>query len=172
MRIADLAFILRDLPRALKLYTSLEKEALKNSEPEIQSCRRMQRGRLLSISGSPAESKKLLSPFLSSSPFKQAKCAPFAVLRLALLYHNHLKDMPKAEKTFDLGATRFSQTPEGNQCQYYRAMIPLLHGKPEQALPLLLAYTKDHPDHPQTAYLNEHLLPSLRNPSAAPRKTP
>ena len=51
-------------------------------------------------------------------------------------------------------------------------MIPLLHGKPEQALPLLLAYTKDHPDHPQTAYLNEHLLPSLRNPSAAPRKTP
>lgn len=158
--------------RSLDRYEKLEKEAATRSQPEIQAWSRMQRGRLLAITGKPEDAEKLLSPFVSAPTFRDADCAPFAILRLALLYHNHLKELPKSGKIFELGATRFKGTPEGYQCQYYRAMMPVLVGKPKDALPLLAAYAKEHPTHPQSAYLTGHLIPCLEKQIAnLPKQT-
>ncbi|MES2997586.1 MAG: hypothetical protein V4733_12330 [Verrucomicrobiota bacterium] len=160
-RIADLALALRDFPRALALYTALEKDAEQSSQSEIRAWSRMQRARILCITGKPGESEKLLDSFLTVSPYKDAKCAPFAVLRLALLYHNYRKDIPKAIKAFETGASRFRGTPEAAQSQYYRAMIPQLQNKPKDALPLLIAYAEAYPKHPQTTYLKVQLIPAI-----------
>lgn len=161
-RIADLALFLRDFPLAETLYADLEKEAATRNNSEIQAWCRMQRGRILYMTGRREESEKLLCTFLTASTFKSAKCAPFALLRLALLYHNHLRDTPKAIETFDTCAARYRQTPEAAQCQYYRAMVPLLQNKPKEALPFLIAYTRDYPKHPQTQYLTEQLIPATQ----------
>lgn len=161
-RIADFALIQRDFPQAENLYTALEKEASTRNSQEIEAWCRMQRGRILYMTNRLVESEKVLSTFLTASTFKNAKCAPFALLRLALLYHNHLKDIPKSISTFELCATRYRNTIEAAQCQYYRAMVPQLQNKPQEALPLLVAYTVDYPKHPQTQYLKEQFIPALQ----------
>lgn len=160
-RIADLAFNLRDFPLATKLYAALEQEATSQGQREIQAWCHMQRGRLCFINQQSKECEAYLISFLAESPYQEAKCAPFALLRLGVLYLNNLHNQPRAIEIFETASKRFEGTPEGRTCLFYRAMIPAQHDQPKEAIPLLQAFVKKYPDSTEATFITGSLIPEL-----------
>ena len=122
-RIADLAFAMKDIPRAARLYKQLISVASKESQPEIASWSEMQHARTFYLSEKKDYEKAMAGLDRFRTTNSKAACAPYALLQNALLQNNISKDKGKSRRSLETIIRMHPRSPEAEHASYYLAML-------------------------------------------------
>ncbi len=160
-RIADLAFAMRDIPKASKLYLELAKLARSSSQPEIEAWAHMQHSRTLYLSG-----KKEFAPAIAGlekfrTTYAKAACAPYALLQCALLQNNLAKDRDKSRETLETILRDHRDSPEAEHASYYLVMLAYFGKDYGRASSLVRRHAELFPKSPKNAYLVSTFIPLM-----------
>lgn len=169
-RIADLAFAMRDIPRAAALYLELGKLARAGSQPEIEAWAHMQHSRTLYLGGGKDFPRAIAELDKFRTTYTKASCAPYALLQNALLVNNIQKDKKKSRVTLDYILRNHRQSPEAEHASYYLAMLAYYNKEYGNAAALVRRHAENFPKSPKNAYLISTFIPQMEKESREAKK--
>jgi hypothetical protein len=164
-RIADLAFAMRDMPRAATLYLELGKLARAGSQPEIEAWAHMQHSRTLYLGGGKDFPRAIAELDKFRTTYAKASCAPYALLQNALLLNNIQKDKRKSRETLEAIIKNYRNSPEAEHASYYLAMLAYYNKEYGNAAALVRRHAENFPKSPKNAYLISTFIPQMEKES-------
>ena len=169
-RIADLAFAMRDIPRASALYLELGKLARAGSQPEIEAWAHMQHSRTLYLGGGKDFDRAIAGLDKFRTTYAKAACAPYALLQNALLLNNIREDKDKSRATLDIILRNHRDSPEAEHASYYLAMLAYFNKDYVISAALIRRHTENFPKSPKNTYLISTFVPRMEKEADAAKK--
>lgn len=160
-RIADLAFAMRDIPRAATLYQELGKLARADSQMEIVAWAHMQHSRTLYLGPNKDFTRATEELDKFRTTYAKASCAPYALLQNALLLNNVQKDKDKCRVTLDAILAKHRSSPEAEHASYYLTMLAYFNKDYRNAAELVRRHTDNFPKSPKNEYLVSTFIPRM-----------
>jgi len=169
-RIADLAFAMRDIPRASALYLELGKLARAGSQLEIVAWTHMQYSRTLYLGGGKDVGRAIGELEKFRTTYAKTSCAPYALLQCALLQNNIQKDKNKSRDTLDAILRDYRHSPEAEHASYYLAMLAYFNKDYGNATTLVHRHAETFSKSPKNTYLISTLIPQMEKEALEAKK--